>query len=147
MSFITFHHEHGAFFYAKSHSYLLTVYVNCVYESFQFFSIFANSLMSSMYIRRVIFTCDPLSLYPAVHFLCMWLSGTTSIMNCKCDSESPWKIPLWIFVSAKLLSTTVSYTLQVIMVFSMKFITSCDILYISRLCIIQLRGTISYASL
>ena len=39
------------------------------------FSIFANSLMSSMYIKRLIFSCELQSLYPAVHFLSMWLSG------------------------------------------------------------------------
>ena len=38
MLFATFHDEHGTFFYAKSHSYVLNVYSNCVYQSFQFFS-------------------------------------------------------------------------------------------------------------
>ena len=47
-------------------------------------------------------------------------------------SASPWKIPLWIFISAKLLPPAVSSTLQVFMVFSIKFMTSCDILYILR---------------
>ena len=36
--------------------------------------------MSSMYIRRLIFPCDLLSLYPAVHFLSMWLSGIMAII-------------------------------------------------------------------
>ena len=36
MSFATFHDEHGTFFYAKFYSYVLTVYSNGVYESFQF---------------------------------------------------------------------------------------------------------------
>ena len=94
------------------------------------FSFFANSLMSSMYIRWLIFSCDLLSLYPAVHFLSMWLSGIMAIMNSKGDSVSPWKIPLWVFISAKLLPPAVSSTLQVCMVFSVKFMTSCDILYI-----------------
>ena len=96
-----------------------------------------------MYIKRLIFSCDPLSLYPAVHFLSMWLSGITAIMNSKGDSASPWKIPLWIFVSAKLHPPAVSSTIQVFMVFSMKFMTSCDILYILRQCIVQFCGTIS----
>ena len=82
---------------------------------------FANSLMSSMYIRWLIFSRDLLSLYPAVYFLNMWFSGIMAVMNSKRDSASPWKIPLWIFVSAKLLPRAVSSTLQVCMVFSMKF--------------------------
>ena len=87
-----------------------------------------------MYIRWLIFSCDFLSLYPAVHFLSMWLSGIMAIMNSKGDSASPGKIPLWIFVSDKLLSPAVSSTLQVYI--SMKFLTWCDILYILRQCII-----------
>ena len=145
MSFVTFHDEHGTFFYATFHSrlYILTA---CMRVSSSF-SFFANSLMSSMYIRWLIFSCNLLSLYPAVHFLSMWLSGIMAIMNSKGDSTSPWKIPLWIFVSAKLLPPAVSSTLQVYMVILMKFMTSCDILYIFRQCIIQLCGTILYAFL
>ena len=70
-----------------------------------------------------------------------------AIMNNKGDSAFPWKTSLWIFVSAKLLPPAVSSTLQVYMGFSMKFMTSCDILYILRQCFIQLWGTISYAFL
>ena len=61
-----------------------------------FFSIFANILMSLMYIRWFIFSCNLLSLYPAVHFLSMCLRSIMVIMNFKGDSASPWKIPLWI---------------------------------------------------
>ena len=43
--------------------------------------------MSSMYIKWLIFSCDLLSLYPAVHFLSIWLSGIMAIMNSK-GSES-----------------------------------------------------------
>ena len=42
MLFATFHNEHGTFFYAKFHSYVLTVYSNGMYESFQFFFIFCK---------------------------------------------------------------------------------------------------------
>ena len=147
MSFATFHDEHGTFLYAKFHFYVLTVYFNGVYESFQLFSFLANSLMSSMYISWLIFSCDLLGLYPAVHFLSMWLRGIMAIMNSKGDRVSPWKMPLWIFVSSKLLPPAVSSALQVCMVFSMKFKTSCDILYFLRQCIIQLCWTISYAFL
>ena len=103
--------------------------------------------MSSMYIRWLIFSCDVLSFYPAVHFLSMWFSGIMAIMNSKGDSASPWKMPLWIFVSAMLLPPAVSSTPQVFMVCSMKFMTACDILYIFRQCNIQLCGSISYAFL
>ena len=103
--------------------------------------------MSSMYIRCLIFSCDLLGLYPAVHFLSMGFSGIMAIMNSKGDSVSPWKMPPWIFVSAMLLPPAVSPTLQVFMFCSMKFMTSCDILYILRQCSIQLCGSISYAFL
>ena len=67
--------------------------------------------------------------------------------NIKGDRASTSKIPLWIFASANLLPPAVSSTLQVFIVLSMKFMTSSDILYILRLFIIQLCGTISYAFL
>ena len=123
--------------------YILTARMR-VFSSFSFF---VNNLMSSMYIRWLIFSCDLLSLYPAAHFLGMLLSGIMTIMNSKGDSGSPWKMPLWIFVSAKLLPSAVSFTLQVFMVCSMNFMTSCDIFYILRQCSIQLCGSVSYASI
>ena len=79
--------------------------------------------MSSMYIRWLIFSCDLLSLYPAVHFLSKWFSGIMGITYSKGERASPWKIPLWIFASAKLLPPAVNSTLQVFLVFSRKFIT------------------------
>ena len=63
----TFHYKHGTF--SKPNSipmswlYILTSYIRVSSYSF-----FANSLISSMYIRWLIFSCDLLSLYPAVHF-------------------------------------------------------------------------------
>ena len=54
------------------------------------------------------------------------------------------KKPLWIFISTKLLPPAVNSTPQMFMVFSMYFMTSCDILYILRQFIIPLWGTISY---
>ena len=68
-----------------------------------------------------------------------------AIMNSNGDSASPRKIPFWIFVSAKLFPPAVNFTLNVFMVFSIKFMTSCDILNILRLFIIQFCGTISFA--
>ena len=123
--------------------YLLTV---CIRFSSSF-SYFANSLMLSMYIKWLTFSCDLLSLYRAVHFLSMWLSGIMAIKNIKGDRASLWKIPLWIFALANLLPPAVYSILQVFIFFSMKFMTSSDILYILRLFIIQSCGTISYAFL
>ena len=80
-----------------------------------------------MYIRWLTFSCDLLSLYQAVHFLSMWFSGIMAIMNSRGDSASPWKIPPWIFVSAKLFPPAFNSTLQFFMFFSMKFMVSCDI--------------------
>ena len=42
-------------------------------------------------------------------------------------------------------SPAINSTLQIFMIFSIKFMTSCDILYILRQSIIQLCETISYA--
>ena len=147
MSFSTFHDEHGTFSMPNSipmsRLYILTT---CMRVSSSL-SFLANNLMSSMYIRWLISSCDQLSLYPAVHFLSMWFSGIMAIMNSKGDSASPWKMPLLIFVSAMLLPPAVRSTLQVFMVFSMKLMTSCNILYILRQCNIQLCGSVSYAFL
>ena len=102
-----------------------------VLEFLVLFLFFTNCLMSSMYIRWLIFSCDLLSLYPAVHFQNMWLSGIMAIMNCNSESESLWQTPLWIFASAKLLppaiiiiiinlSLFVSFSLQFLLVVSPK---------------------------
>ena len=97
-----------------------------------------------MYIKWLIFSCELLSFYLAMHFLSMWLSGIIAIMKSNGDSASPWKIPLWIFASAKFLPPAVNSTLQVFMI---KFMTSSDICSILKQFIIQLCGTISYAFL
>ena len=83
--------------------YILTACIR-VCNSFPFF---ANSLMSSMYIRWLIFSEDLQSLYSAVHFLSMWLSGIIVIINSNGDSASPLNIPLWIL--AKLFLLAVNY--------------------------------------
>ena len=147
MSFATFHYKHGTFFYTKSIAmswlYILTV---CVRDSSSF-SFFANSLMLSTYIKWLIVSCDLLSLYSPVHFLSILLSGIITIINSNGDSACPWNIPHWIFASAKLLPPAVNSTLQVFMVFSVKFMTSSDILYILKQFTIQLWGKMSYAFL
>ena len=108
--------------------YILTV---CIRVSSSF-SFFANILISSLYIRWLIFSCNLLSFHPAMHVLSMWLNGIMGIMNSKCYSAPPWKIPLWIFVSAKLLPPAVRCTLQVSWSFRWS-LTSCDILSISSI--------------
>ena len=77
MSFATYHDVLAAFFNAKFHSYVLAVYPVCisVFSSFSFFA------MSSMYLKWLIFSCNLLSLYLAVQFLCMWFSGIVPIIN------------------------------------------------------------------
>ena len=101
------------------------------------------SLMSSMYIKWLIFSRDLWSFYPAMHFLSILLSGIMAITNSNGDSVSLWKIHHWIFTSAKLFPPTVSSTLQFYMVFSINFMTSPDICYILQF----LCSTISYAFL
>ena len=70
-----------------------------------------------MHIKWLLFSCDQLSFYPAVHFLSLWLSGIMAIMNSKGDSASPWKIPLWIFASDKLFRPAVNSIVQVLIGF------------------------------
>ena len=94
----------------------------CLYKGFQLIFIFANSFMSSMCIRWLIFSCDLLSLYPAVHFLSMWFSGIMAIMNCRGDIASPKKIPRWIFFSAKLFPPAVNLTLQLLLLSLLLFV-------------------------
>ena len=78
--------------------YVLAVYIR-VSNSF---SILGNSLMSFMNIKWFIFFCDLLSLYPAAHFLKIWLSHIIAIIDNNGDTASPRNMPRWIFISAKL---------------------------------------------
>ena len=57
-SFHTFDYKHNTFFNTKFHSYILAVYSYCLYQGLQFFSFFSFTLISSMYIKRFIFSCD-----------------------------------------------------------------------------------------
>ena len=86
------------------------------------------------------FSCGLLSLYPAVHFVSMWLNDIMAIRNSKGDRASPWKIPLCFSLTS---SSCSLFHLQVFMVLSINFMSSCDILYILRQRIIQLCETIS----
>ena len=97
-----------------SWQYILTVFTR-VSNSFLFL---ANSLISSMYIKWLIFSCYLLSLYVSVHFLRICLKGLMAITNSNGDSASPWNTPLCIFTFANLFPPAVNSTLQVSMVFS-----------------------------
>ena len=144
MSFATFHYCMAHFSMPNS---IPISWLN-ILRVLQFpvlFHFFANSLISSMYFRWLVFSCDLLNVYPAVHFLSMWLSGIMAIMDSNGESVSPWNISLWIITSGKLFPLAVNSSLQVYMAFSIKFMTSCNILYILRQFIIQLCGIISYA--
>ena len=80
-------------------------------------------------------------------FLSTWLSSIIAITNNSGDSKSPWKIRLWIFFSVKLFPPAVNSTVPVLVVFTIKFMTSSDVLDILRQFIIQRHGTIYYAFL
>ena len=123
-------------FYAKLHPHFLTVYSHCLYKGFQFFFFFffAKRLMSSMYIRWLIISCYFVSFYPPVHFLSMRLSGKILIVIAHLPE---------IFHSGFLPQLNFFF-LQSIPVSSFPgwenltyFMTSSDILYILRQCIIQ----------
>ena len=95
-----------------------------------------------MYIKWIIISCYLLSLYPAVNFLSLWLSGIIAFINRNGDSAYLWNIPLLIFASA---SCSQSYS-PGFHGFLIKFMTS-DILYMLMQFIIQLCRTISHAFL
>ena len=84
------------------------------------FSMPTSIIISSIYFRWLIFSCDLLSLYPAVHFPCMSSSSIIAITNSNGDSATPWYIPLLIFASAKHFPPVVNSTFLVFIVFSTK---------------------------
>ena len=122
-----------------SSRYILTTCIRLSHS----FSFLANSLMSSMYIRGLIFSCDLVSLYRPAHFLSMWLTGIITIINSNGVSVFPWKIPLRIFKSAKLFFSYCQF-------YSLVFHCSLNKLYyfirylVHFEFIIQLCGTILY---
>ena len=112
---------------------MLTAYIRA---SNSFILFLANSLMWSLYIRWLMFSCNLLNL---LHFLSMWLGGVIAITNIIGDSASPWNIPLWIYTSARLFPPAVNSTLQISMVSSMDLIIWLDIL-----CILSLLSSCYY---
>ena len=93
--------------------YILTARIR-VYNSF---SLLANSLISPIHIRWLIFSYDLLNLYLAAHFLSMWLRDIIGITNCSGDCAFHWNIPIWIFTLAMLFLPAINSTRQVFMVF------------------------------
>ena len=121
--------------------YILSVCIS-VFNSFLFF----GKQFDVVHVFQVlIFSCDLMSLYPAVHFLMMWVSVIMAITKTNGNSASPSNMPLFIFISAKLFPPTVNSTFQVCMFFSINCTTWRGIdptksysLYFSRQCIIHL---------
>ena len=120
---------------SRSWLYILIACI-CVSNSFSFL---AKSLISFMYITWFIFSCDLLSLYQPMHFLCgCVISSLLQIVMVIVHLPG-----IYLFRS----SLQPRFSLLVSIVFSIKFMTSCDILYILRQYIIQLCGTKLYAVL
>ena len=93
-------------------------------------SFFENSLISSMNVMWLIFSCTLVSFYPTVHYLIMFLSDIIAFINSNGCIAYPWNISLWIFSLANFFSPPVNSTFQVFMVYSINFMTSSDILFI-----------------
>ena len=86
--------------------YILIVGIRVSYS----FSIFANRLISSIYIRWLINLC--LWSVVKVHFLSILLRDIISIKNCNGENASLRKIPLWIFIFVKLFPPTINSSFQ-----------------------------------
>ena len=127
--------------------YSLYILTACIRISIFFFSFLVNSLISFIYIKWLIFSCDLVSLYRPVHFLSMWFSGIIAITNSNDDSASLWKIAFWILTSTKFFPSSCQFYFQVFHDFLNKFYDSVGILYSLILSFIQLCGTISHAFL
>ena len=66
-----------------------------------------------------------------ISWVCGWVvSSLLRIVMVIVHPLDPWNISFWIFASAKLFSLAVNSISQVFIVFSIKFMTSSDILYI-----------------
>ena len=111
---------------------ILIVCIN-VSNSFSFFDVVHL-------LKLVNFFCVLVNLLPPVHFLSIWLFGITTITESNDQSASLWKIPPWIFTSAKVLPSTLNYTF----LFFMTFVTNRNLVHFGQ-SIIQLCGTISWA--
>ena len=86
--------------------------------------------MSSIYIKWLTFSCDLLSLYPTVHFLSMWFRGIMAIMNSRGGIATLWKIPICILFQPSFFLRLLIQPSSFFMVCSMKFMVSCDILFL-----------------
>ena len=98
----------------------LHILIVCIRVS-NYFSFFANILMSSIYLRGLIFSCDLLNVQPPAHFLSMWLSGIIAVTNS--NSESTSYRCLWAFTSVKNFPSAFNSPLQFFMASMMNFMT------------------------
>ena len=125
------------------HCQIPFLYPHCTFIFFVFVSqvlfplAFSNSLISSMCIRRLIFSCDFVNLKFPLHFQNIKLSGIIARIKNSGQLESPWMMILWIFTSI-----TVSLLSSFSMAYEMKFMIFLDIWYIFRHSIIQVCRTI-----
>ena len=75
---------------------------------------------------RLYFFCDFVNLKSLEYFLRIQLSGIIAITNISGKSESPWKMPQWIFPSAKV-CPSVNSRFLFSLAFVMKFMSKSDI--------------------
>ena len=124
------------FFHCQIVSMPNSIAISCLYilfksESLVVFTL-ANNFLSFMYIRWLNFPWDFEILLSPVHFLSTWLNGIVAIMNRNGKNESPWKISLWIFISAMVYLLGINSILQVSVAFVMKSMILSDILNVFR---------------
>ena len=136
-----------AVFYAKFHSYILTLYSYCFVSVspvlFAFLQILLCYIYIYIYIYKIINTFLWLGkILAPVHLQSTWLSNIIAIATNSGQSESPWKITIWIFTPARAWPPAINSTLQFSMTFMMKFMISSDILYIFKHYYSRLRGHI-----
>ena len=89
----------GNIFNAKFHSYLVDSYG--FYNGFYFFFIL-DKYLDHIYVSEMVYPCLwSCIFYPLLSFLNTWFIRNITVTNSRCDSEFPWKIPFWIFTSAR----------------------------------------------
>ena len=116
-----------SFFRFSLYIFCLYILIICIRVSISF-SIFANGLMSSIFIRRSIFSRDLVNLLLLMPFLSIWLSGI--IINNNGEKAFFWTITFWMFISAKVFPPAVNSTFKFLMTSVKNFMTFSDILYI-----------------
>ena len=100
----------------------LNILIVCIRVSYSF-SFLTSSLMSSLYVRWVIFFLRVCKFITPVHFLSMGLSGIIAITSSYGESQSPWQIPLWIFYCSKVFPPAIKSTRQLFRVSMMSLMS------------------------